>query len=119
MENVKWVEPTNAASPADSGNQSTVLSEADVHSWREYGYCLVNGVLPNELLRRLVNDCNSIFPPPLSEEAKNVIEFGGLMNFPSKFNSVNELTLHPRILTAVRQLFGLPDVHDVSIIIYF
>ena len=119
MENVKWVEPTLAISPAESGRHSAVLSEADVQSWRQHGFCLVNGVFPDELLQRVVNDCNTVFPSPMSEEAKKINYYGGFVNFPSTYGSVNELSLHPRIMAAVGQLFGLPDLHDVRCRYFF
>ena len=115
MEDVVWVEPTVAVSPAESGRQTAVLSETDVQTWRENGYCLVNGILPEELLRRVKSDCHSVFPAPMSEEAKKINYYGGFVNFPSTYGSVNELSLHPRMMAAVGQLFGLPHLYDVNI----
>jgi len=114
MENSMWVEPTTSASPTNSSPETPVLTDADVHSWREYGYALVNGIIPNDVLGRVVNDCNSVFPPPMSEEAKKINYYGGFVSFPSTYPSVNELPLHPRMMNAVRQLFGLKDLHDVK-----
>ena len=115
MENIAWIEPTWAVSTVDSEQKAAVLTESDVHSWKEYGYCLVNDIFPVDLLQRVVHDCKGVFPQPLSDEAKKVTSLRGFVNFPSTYESVNELPLHPRMMQAVRQLFGLEDLHDVII----
>jgi len=111
-ESIIWVEPKKAASPAVD-TKSPVLTTADVFSWRENGYCLVDGVYPDDLLELVLKDCETVFPPPLSEEAKKITDFGGgYVVFPSTFDSVNRVALHPRLMTAIAQLFGLPDLTD-------
>ena len=109
--NIIWVEPTKAASPA-TDMKAPVLTATDVATWRENGYCLVDGVFPSELLELVIKDCQSVFPPPLSEEAKKINYYGGFVNFPSTYDSVNQVALHPRIMNAVAQLFGVPDLTD-------
>ena len=110
---LNWVEPTKSFSPATDTTRAPVLSPADVTSWREHGYCLVDDVFPTELLEQVINYCKTVFPAPLSEEAKKITNFGGgLVVFPSAFDSVNRMALHPRVMTAVAQLFGLPDATD-------
>jgi hypothetical protein len=114
-EKIQWVEPTMTATPASSGTSAPVLTESDVNTWRENGYCLVNDLFPENLLKLVANDCNNVFPSPLSEEAKKINYYGGFVNFPSTYDSVNQLPLHPRMMAAVAQLFGMKDLTDVRL----
>ena len=110
--NIIWIEPIKAVSPAVD-TKSPVLASTDVASWRENGYCLVDGVFPDDLLERVLKDCGTVFPPPLSEDAKKITDFGGgYVVFPSIFDSVNQMALHPRLMIAIAQLFGLSDLTD-------
>ena len=79
-ESVIWVEPTKTASPAID-TKSPVLNTADVVSWRENGYCLVDGIYPQDLLELVLKDCETVFPAPLSEEAKKLQIFMGDLSF--------------------------------------
>jgi len=115
---IEWVEPTAAAtSPTQEAGPSTaVLSDQDVTTWRENGYCLVNDVLPEELLQRLLQDSQSVYPAPASEEAAKITDFGGgVLTFPARYDSVNQLALHGRVLGAVAQLLGERDAVDIRL----
>ena len=110
---VEWVEPTSARQEAAS---TAVLTDQDVSTWRENGYCLVNDVLPEELLERVLAASREVFPAPLSEAAAQITDFGcGQLRFPSRYDCVNQLALHPRLLAAAAQLLGEPDAMDLRL----
>jgi len=114
--NTDWVEPTRAMTSSSSPPSYQVLTDHDVATWRENGYCLVNDVVPNELLERVLVASAEVFPPPLTEAASKVTDFGsGLLRFPSRYDCVNELAVNPRILSAVAQLLGEPDAMDLRL----
>lgn len=102
----RWIGPE----PALPGDAAAVLAPAQVASWRERGFALVDGVLPARLLERAAADALQRFPAPGSEEAARVRDFGswGRMAFPSESDAANELSLHPRLLAACAQLLDLP-----------
>ena len=116
LTDVDWVEPTRAATDSNSAPSCEVLTDLDVATWRENGYCLVDDVYPEELLERLLSDAKSIYPPPLSEKAAKITDFGGgVLTFPAYCDSLNELALHPRVLKAVSQLLGEPDAMNLRL----
>lgn len=94
-----WVQPR----PAEDSYSSN-LSAEDATQWAENGFCLVDGLLPIELLERVKKDALSVFPDPASEKAKSMTDFSGGLSFPSTFDSVNEIPLHPNLLRAVARL---------------
>ena len=103
MGSERWVEPTSAAVG------TVVLTDEQVESWREAGFALVDGVIPDALLERAISDAEAAFPAPASDEARRVTDFGsgGRMVFPAPSDAVNAITLHPRLLSAVAQLLAV------------
>ena len=100
-----WAIPEPCAPPA----AERVLTDDQVASWRERGFTLVDGVLPDALLGRVREAASALFPEAGSEEAEAVHDFGsmGRLVFPSESEAFNEATLHPRLLLAVAQLLGV------------
>lgn len=97
MASKSWIDPTSC--------NGSSLSLDDVKKWKEEGYCLVNGLLPLELLEQVKQDALNIFPAPGSETAKQMTDFGGgLLNFPSTIDSVNQVALHHNIQQTVSTL---------------
>ena len=96
--------PTPAVEPATRGGLT--LHAEQVRSWRENGFALVDGVFPPDLISRARAECAPFFPAPGSAESEAVTDYGsqGTMEFPSPSNSINEITLHPRLVGAVSQL---------------
>lgn len=80
------------------------LTTAQVDQWRHEGFCLVSGVFPATLIEQLRADVTGRFPAPSSEEANAIADFGSAEVFPSDLEAFNQVTLHPRLLTAVAQL---------------
>jgi len=103
----KWIHPEPAL--ALSSNPPEPLTNAQVQSWRESGFALVEGLVPLELIDRARSEVIAHFPPPGSPESERVTDFGssGLMEFPSPSDALNEITLHPRLLGAGAQLLGI------------
>jgi hypothetical protein len=102
----KWVDPTSALSRSGDG----ILSAAQIESWRTRGFALVDGVIPQELLKRVIRDADAEFPAADSEEAASIADFGsrGHFVFPARSAAANEITLHPRLLGAVAELLDVP-----------
>jgi len=92
------------AMPLQLGGDSSDLSDEAATQWAENGFCLVDSLLPIELLERVKQVASSFFPAPGSDKAKSMTDFGGGLSFPSTFDSVNEIPLHPNLLRAVGRL---------------
>ncbi len=101
--------PTATAEVGRDALSGPVLLPEQVESWRERGFALVDGVLPGDLVERLVREADAVFPAEGSPEAERWHDFGsgGRMAFPSACEALNEATLHPRLLAAVQQLLSL------------
>jgi len=97
-----WIEPQSI--------NDFQIGPKDIYQWRNEGYCLLDGLLPIKILNQAKNDALSVFPHPDSPEAKKMTDFGGgLLTFPSTFDSINEIALHPNIQKTVSQLLNLPS----------
>ena len=103
------IEPTEANLRTEEEAGCATFNERDVEMWRTHGYCLVNGVFPDDLLLQAKSDALSKFPKAGSPEARLMNDFGGgAMTFPSIFNSINQIALHSRLIRGVSQLLGIP-----------
>ncbi len=102
----RWIEPVAVPGEPSAGD---VLSEPQVRSWRERGFTLLDGVLPDELVARARSDAAAVYPAAGSAAAEQLNDFGseGRMAFPAESEALNALTLHPRLLGAVAQLLGV------------
>lgn len=101
-----WIEPERARAEGTAN----VLSTAQIGGWRERGFAFVDGIIPEELLKRVIEDAGSAFPEAGSPEATATADFGsqGRFVFPAESGAANEITLHPRLLGAVSDLLGVP-----------
>lgn len=97
----RYVEPSRA-----QPDGQRPLTESQVESWRSQGFVLVDGVLPARLVETLRAAAEDHFPEPGSAESERITDFGSVVNFPSRLEGFNEVTLHPRLLGAVAQLLG-------------
>lgn len=98
---------TPAAAPET--NAGLPLQPEQIRSWRQHGFALVDGLFSAELIERARAESVPFFPAPGSSESEAVTDYGsqGTMEFPSPSDSINEITLHPRLLGAVSQLLGV------------
>ena len=87
---------------------SSTLTDAQVTSWREQGFVLVDGLLPVELIRDVAQAATSRFPDPDSDEAQRLNDFGSGMTFPDQDAGFNRLSLHPHLLEASSRLLEVP-----------
>jgi len=101
------VHATPAVEPGTGGDDT--LHAEQVRSWRENGFAFVDGVFPAELIERARAESAPLFPAPGSKESEAVTDYGsgGVMEFPTPSDAINEITLHPRLLGAVSQLLGI------------
>lgn len=99
-----WIDATPTA---PSGR---VLTQTQVHSWRNRGYAFVSGVFEDTLVAELKADAQRAFPPPGSPESAELTDFGsaGRLNFPSRSTAFNAVSLHPRLLAAIAELLDVP-----------
>ncbi len=97
--------PTPVNEPATKG----VLSDAQVSSWRNAGFTLVDGVFSAGLIGELQTDALQRFPAANSAAAETINDFGseGGFVFPSTSMAFNAVTLHPKLLAAVAQLLAV------------
>ena len=70
------------------------LTPEQEHSWRTRGFCLVDGVWPAELIAQAAAGL----------AAGEGLGMGEGQEFPSDLGTINDVTLHPRLLRAVAQL---------------
>jgi len=100
-----WVEPSRVPETT----APDLLSPEQVTSWRERGFTLVDGVLPDGLLSDVVRDAAAAFPEAGSAEAERITDFGstGRLVFPAESDAVNRITLHPRLLRVMAQLLDV------------
>lgn len=91
-----------------SVNFASILPQSTVESWRREGYALVDDLLPIELLQAVKNDALSVCPEwDMKKNPENppITDFGGSgLNFPSTFDSINRIALHPTIQNIVSNL---------------
>ena len=87
---------------------NSTLTDAQVKSWREQGFVLVDGLLPVELIRDVAQAATSRFPDPDSDEAQRLNDFGSGMTFPDQDAGFNRLSLHPHLLEASSRLLEVP-----------
>ncbi|NKB98623.1 MAG: hypothetical protein GKR90_09065 [Pseudomonadales bacterium] len=94
---------------ADSEPADGRLSGDQIRSWRERGFTLVHGLLPNSLLQEATSDAEEYFPAPGSDEAEALTNFGSNQKFvfPADSRACNAITLHPRLLQSVTDLLGV------------
>ena len=85
------------------------LSEEQINSWRNQGFCLVHDLLPEEQISALAADAAKIFPKPDSTDAAAFKNFGSEQRFvfPSRSQAANAITLAPELLRAVADLLGV------------
>ncbi len=83
-----------------------VLTASQIDRWRQRGFALVDGVVPAETVERLRTAAEKRFPSPGTTAAAGIVDFGSALVFPADIPAFNEVTLHPRLLTAVGQLLG-------------
>jgi hypothetical protein len=106
----RWFEPTPVGRDADAAR----LTAEQVASWREQGFCLVDGLLPDDLVDAVRADAAAFFPEPGSDAAAAMKGFGSGQRFvfPSPSAEFNAITLHPDLLRAVADLLGVavPDL---------
>jgi ectoine hydroxylase-related dioxygenase (phytanoyl-CoA dioxygenase family) len=92
------------------------LSNAEINQWRTNGFVLVDNLLPEEVLKVLVEDAGSFFPEAGSEEAKTFRDFGSGQRFvfPAESTPCNQITLSSELLGAVASLLGV-SVMDIRL----
>jgi hypothetical protein len=90
-------------------NAGLPLESEHIRSWRENGFALVDGLFDAQLIKRARAESLPFFPAAGSSESDGVTDYGsqGTMEFPSPSDSINLITLHPRLIGAVSQLLGV------------
>lgn len=104
----RWLEAT----PARLGDAP--LTTAQVASWSDAGWTLVSGIFEPTLIEALRAAAAARFPEPDSQAAGATADFGSDLVFPSNIPELNDLTLHPRLLSAVAALLGV-SITDVRL----
>jgi hypothetical protein len=79
-----------------------ILTWEQLNQWKKKGWVCVKNFVN-------VNDCKRDMELEYPLNANNPIQdfgSGGLTEFPCKYNSINKMTVHPRIILAVQQLLN-------------
>jgi len=106
-EEIRWIDPE----PAPPVGEGTAVLGADQQAqWREAGFVLVDGLLPDALVEEAGDIARDVFPLLTREERETVTDFGsrGSMEFPTGRGPVDSITLHPRMLGAVSERLQTP-----------
>ena len=111
-ESERWVEPEPALT-AGAG-QGAVLSPDQTESWRERGFALVDGVIPDSLLVEARRVIDGLLPKAGTNDVGRYFGSGGRLVFPTGHRSLDDITLHPRLLAAVAQLLSV-EVGDLRL----
>ena len=106
-EELRWIE-SEAACPIEAGG--TVFTSGQRESWRQAGFALVDGLLPDDLINEAGALARETFPLLSRAEREGITDFGsrGSMEFPTGHGPVDAITLHPRMLAAVAELLDTP-----------
>ena len=97
----RYVHPTQLSPGAEQ------LPEALVGQWQEHGWCLVDGLLSEDLIDTVIREGTSAFA---GEAMESTFGSGGMMEFPTRFDGVNATTLHAGIIRSVKQLLKTENV---------
>ena len=116
------------SSEATPSTAALPLTEQQVSDWRVKGACVVEGLFPTDFLEKVIADATDALDvefegkvrfslPGVSQSEVSLIfvfqqDFGsnGQCEFPSRIASLNDITLHPRVLDACEQLLGTSDI---------
>jgi len=92
------------------------LSKEQIDSWRERGFALVDGLVPDPLVERVRADARELYPEPGSPQSETLSDFGsgGRLQFPAESDALNEITLHPNLLDAAARLLDV-DVRELRL----
>ncbi|MFP6809163.1 MAG: phytanoyl-CoA dioxygenase family protein [Pseudomonadales bacterium] len=92
------------------------LTDGQVSQWQNQGFALVQGLIPAPLIHALTEAAQSRYPEPGTIEAAKIADFGsaGDLTFPSQVSSLNKVTLHEPLLSAIGQLLG-ENVEDLRL----
>ena len=112
VESEAWIEPGLACETL--GGDGEVLSFDQVKEWRERGFTLVDGVVPDALLSSARVIADEFFVSQGSEGSVRDFGSNGRMEFPTGHAPIDALTLHPRILSAVAQLLSV-DIRELRL----
>ena len=103
----RWLYPS--AVPQGPDDALAVLTDAQVDEYHRTGCCVLDGLWPAALVARVKADAERIFRGGGEQTAAHSGLNSNLMSFPSnESDALNELTLHPRLLTAMSELLRLP-----------
>ena len=102
----RWAYPSTV--PQGPDDAPSVLTDAQVREWRETGACIVDGLWPAELVARVKAEAEATFRGDTAADGGRRGLSSNLMSFPAQQASLNEMSLHPRLLTAMSQLLRVP-----------
>ena len=123
MTSPQWLAPVKA-----QPDPELPATKAMVQQWREQGWLLIDGVLPQTLLQEASDMASDLFPADLAAHGfqSEVMDYAGYHSlgscscsttqysnaaFPFKCErsgALNAVSLHPRVLALVSQLLSVP-----------
>ena len=110
----RWIVPDTAQPEPEPP-----ASRAMVKQWREQGWLLIDGVLPDPLLREASDAASRLFPDKLAADgvySEAMAEAGYHSSYSNaafpfareECAALNQVSLHPRVLALVAQLLAVP-----------
>ncbi len=99
------------------------LNEEQKQSWKENGFCLVNGLFEDSLLDDITNIAHSFYSlEKMTQGGGYKADFGAMDNaemvFPStkpEYSALNKVPLHENILNAVVQLLNVKSTDEIRL----
>lgn len=99
-----WVDPQ----PTLPDGQLTAAQE---EQWRQQGYALVQGLFPAPLITQAATSLKALYAGEAGEAQRAKKDFGGFsFPFERDLATLNEISLHPRLLAVVHRLLQTRDV---------
>lgn len=101
-------------------NFENKLTTQQIKSWRENGYLFINNVIEPNLLYNIKTLLDNIYPQVCDhntiEELSKSQDFGskGMLEFPSKYDEINQITLSPRLIECVKTLLDHNDIRLIQ-----
>ena len=106
--NIHWLYPTAASKSADEEGNFTITEDQEI-SWREKGYALVDGLLPESLVKAAAEQIYTHFVGDVEDECKQRKDFGGL-EYPTGLSALDDLILHPGLIKVAAKLLRTSDI---------
>ena len=81
------------------------MDEDQIKKWKTEGYCIIHNFLDEKLINEAVKTLEALIFPDEQEFGSD-----GKLEFPTDFDVLNDISLHPKIIKSAQQLLGTKDI---------